>query len=280
MERHFSVWTLSCRSLWLLPFETQQRLIFESNSAEKNPCKEPKLFPHNTAPNSASCWTRCVIITVDIWPEICFRFSPRCISDCGQLKERVKLDFSIPVNRKWYFYWNRSVNWHFMTAWPHLRPGTRIQPLRGWNNIFHGLWLLSDPCSVDTAQRWDTIFHKILQHASTTGLQLLKLCRRMRQHFRGFPSLRLKDSLCNVLSCGWDLLNRRMLEKVSRHLTVFLSSWSPDLFVSSCHSFSLFLWTQHLKSFSMVYLCFRIAVIPASKRREMVGHGIEEPPNK
>lgn len=56
---------------------------------------------------------KAVIITVDIWPYVHHRFSPWCVSsDCGQLKDRLMLYFSIPASRIWYFYWNRSREWH------------------------------------------------------------------------------------------------------------------------------------------------------------------------
>ncbi len=60
--------------------------------------------------------TDTAIIIVDIWPDICYRFSPWCVnSDFGQLKERLMLHFNIPAKRIWYFYWNRSTNWHYIS---------------------------------------------------------------------------------------------------------------------------------------------------------------------
>lgn len=58
---------------------------------------------------------------------------------------------------------------HF--SWLHLGPETGNQPLHRWSNIFHRLWLLSDSCGANTAQRWGTIFHKFLWHGSTNRLK-------------------------------------------------------------------------------------------------------------
>lgn len=58
--------------------------------------------------------TKDVISMVDIWPDILCRFSSQCVtSDCGQLRDRLMLNFNIPVNIIWYFYWNHSTDWHY-----------------------------------------------------------------------------------------------------------------------------------------------------------------------
>lgn len=51
--------------------------------------------------------------TVKIQSDTLHTSSPGCVSsNCGKLKERLMWNFNIPVNRIWYFYWNRSTNMH------------------------------------------------------------------------------------------------------------------------------------------------------------------------
>lgn len=135
-------------------------------------------------------------------PVIRSRFSLRCVSrDCGQPKERLMLNFNIPLNKIWYFYHSRSINWQYASHdfIADLRPET-------------------SRCIDETAFSTDSGYYptpaalKDETHLSVNSsnmdlqsdLKVYWSSADMRQHFRGFPSLKPEDSLCNASSCGLD----------------------------------------------------------------------------
>jgi len=81
------------------------------------PLAQSKPFPHNTAPDAvlANLCARCTQGCHYHGGYLTWYSSQilSCVSSaCGKLKERLMLHFNIPVNRIWYFYWNRRTNWH------------------------------------------------------------------------------------------------------------------------------------------------------------------------